>query len=67
VTKKLPTFKGYTVDIKLKQFRKIRGKSIVFTDFSSKEGDELLTEYVETLDEKKEEDLEKLVKIANSL
>lgn len=44
---KLPEFKGYTVDEKLKQFRKVdREKpSIEFVDFDSKEGKKLLKEY----------------------
>jgi hypothetical protein len=44
---KLPEFKGYTVDERLKQFRKVdRDKpSIEFVDFDSDEGQELLAEY----------------------
>lgn len=47
MTKELPTFKGYTMDKKLKQFRKVdRSKpSIDFVDFDSEEGKELLSEY----------------------
>jgi len=47
MVKELPTFKGYTVDKKLKQFRKVdRSKpSIDFVDFDSEEGQELLSEY----------------------
>jgi len=47
MVKELPTFKGYTVDEKLKQFRKVdRSKpSIDFVDFDSEEGQELLEEY----------------------
>ena len=43
----LPTFKGYTVDKKLKQFRKaIHGENpqIEFIDFDSEEGEILLDE-----------------------
>lgn len=45
--KELPTFKGYMVDTRLKQFRKVdRNKpSIDFVDFDSEEGKELLAEY----------------------
>ena len=44
---KLPEFKGYTVDKKLKQFRKVdREKpSIKFVDFDSEKGKKLLDEY----------------------
>ena len=44
---KLPEFKGYTVDERLKQFRKVdmEKPSIEFVDFDSDEGQELLAEY----------------------
>lgn len=47
MVKELPKFKGYTVDEKLKQFRKVdRNKpSIDFVDFDSEEGRGLLEEY----------------------
>ena len=46
----LPTFKGYTVDIRLKQFRKVGpGLKIKFIEFDSPKGDKLLVKYVETL------------------
>ncbi len=47
MVKELPTFKGYTVDQKLKQFRKVdkNKPSIDFVDFDSEEGQELLAEY----------------------
>ena len=39
----LPTFKGYTVDMRLKQFRKANfGEKIEFVPFDSTEGKELL-------------------------
>lgn len=47
--KKLPTFKGYTVDVRLKQFRRIEGEKIIFIDFDSIEGEKILTKYVECL------------------
>ncbi|KKP29509.1 MAG: hypothetical protein UR15_C0013G0006 [Parcubacteria group bacterium GW2011_GWA2_31_28] len=49
----LPEFKGYTVDERLKQFRKVdRDKpSIEFLDFDSEEGQELLAQYEESLEE----------------
>lgn len=41
----LPTFRGYTVDKRLKQFRKvIRGCQIEFIDFDSEKGKKLLAE-----------------------
>ena len=41
--RKLPEFKGYTVDERLREFRKVvHGKSIEFVDFDSKKGMKLL-------------------------
>jgi hypothetical protein len=44
--RKLKTFKGYTVDLRLQQFRKVTGSghdmNIEFVDFASPEGQELL-------------------------
>ena len=50
MVKELPTFKGYTVDERLKQFRKVdRSKpSIDFVEFDSEKGQELLEEYEES-------------------
>lgn len=47
---KLPEFKGYTVDKRLKQFRKVdREKpSIDFVDFDSEKGKKLLDEFEES-------------------
>jgi hypothetical protein len=44
---KLPEFKGYTVDERLKQFRKVDMKkpSIEFVEFNSEKGKKLLDEY----------------------
>ena len=44
---KLPEFKGYTLDERLKQFRKVdREKpSIEFVEFNSEKGKKLLDEY----------------------
>ena len=48
----LPVFKDYTVDVRLRQFRKANPvKRLEFVDFSSPEGDDLLEEYLGTLDE----------------
>jgi hypothetical protein len=45
----LPNFKGYTVDKRLKQFRKVdmEKPSIDFVDFDSEKGQELLNEMEE--------------------
>jgi len=53
MVKELPTFKGYTVDKRLKQFRKVdKSKpSIDFVDFDSEEGQGLLVEYEESEEE----------------
>ena len=41
----IPTFKGYTIDPRLKQFRKvIPQEAIEFIDFNSEKGQELLDE-----------------------
>lgn len=45
--KKLPTFKGYIVDDRLGEFRKIEpGKPFQFVPFSSQKGQKLLAQYV---------------------
>ena len=51
----LQVFRGYTVDARLRQFRKVSPEGIEFLDFSSPEGDELLGEYIETLDKDSDE------------
>jgi hypothetical protein len=52
----LPTFKGYTVDVRLRQFRKADPETgIEFIEFDSPKGDSLLGEYVESLDAATEE------------
>lgn len=43
----LPTFEGWTVDTRLKQFRKM-DEAIVILDFNTPEGDELLARYIES-------------------
>ena len=52
---KLPIFEGYTVDIRLKQFRKINKENIQFIDFDSIEGEKILLKYIETLDQESKE------------
>ena len=53
MVKALPVFKGYTVDVRLGQFRKSSPETaeIEFIDFSPPQGDDLLEEYLGTLDE----------------
>lgn len=42
----LPEFNGYTVDVRLKQFRKVSSEpNIEFIDFDSEKGKTLLAEY----------------------
>ena len=51
MVKELPVFKGYTVDIRLGEFRKADPKTgIEILKFASPQGDDLLEEYVGTLD-----------------
>lgn len=49
MVKELPKFKGYTVDDRLRQFRKVdmEKPSIDFVDFDSEEGQRLLDEMIE--------------------
>lgn len=47
---RLPTFKGYTVDVRLKEFRKVvYGQSIAFIPFDSELGDQLLGKLIQSL------------------
>ena len=47
----LPTFKGYVVDVRLREFRKADpGTVMEFIDFDSPKGDPILAEYIESLD-----------------
>jgi len=45
----LPVFKGFTVDVKLKQFRRVKKSTIEFSDFDSEQGEKLLCKYIENL------------------
>ena len=47
----LPIFKGYTVDARLKQFRCFWQGELEIVEFDTDLGDELLTEYIQTLDD----------------
>ena len=47
----LPTFKGWTIDSRLKEFRRFHEcGALLNLPFDSDEGDVLLTEYIQTLD-----------------
>ena len=47
----LPAFRGYTVDARVGEFRKVNpDTSMEWLDFRSSKGDKLLEEYIETLD-----------------
>lgn len=55
MVRELPVFKGWTVDARLKQFRRVINTSdktfgIDFLAFKSDEGDALLSEYIKSLD-----------------
>jgi len=47
--KKLPVFKGFTVDVRLKQFRRVKNDSIEFITFDSERGRILVEEYLDSL------------------
>lgn len=55
VPKKLPIFKGYTVDVRLKQFRKVKKERIEFVEFDSAEGEKLFSKYIDGLSTKSKE------------
>ncbi len=51
MAKQLPTFKGYTVGVRLKEFRKADPHRVLrFVRFNSPLGDKLLEGFIETLD-----------------
>ncbi len=51
----LPTYKGYTVDMRLKEFRKaVWGKEIEFIPFDSVKGQKLITGFLRTPEGKRE-------------
>jgi hypothetical protein len=54
--RKLPVFKGYTVDVRSKEFRKIiLGKLPEFIPFESEEGEKLLSEFLNTPEGRQEQ------------
>ncbi len=50
---KLPEFRGWTVDIRLKEFRRVTDDEIEFLSFRSYEGDLLLADYIDSLPREK--------------
>jgi hypothetical protein len=54
--KKLPIFKGWTVDLRVREFRKVHYDAtgqpcgMEWLRFDTQEGDELLGEFIETID-----------------
>lgn len=64
----LPKFKDWTIDLKLRQFRKVDmdKPSIQFVEFDSLEGDELFNEIIKGLDKRKMEDRKLLFALANA-
>jgi len=62
--RKLPEFEGWTVDKRLKQFRKVHGDHgyIEFLDFDTDEGDEILCRIIES-----EFDMEPVVIVEDKL
>ena len=60
----LPTFEGYTVDIRLKEFRKVDPqKGLEFIPFDSLQGDRLLEGFIETINADTSEGREMLINI----
>jgi hypothetical protein len=63
--KALPVFRGYAVDLRLKEFRKLElGKSFQVIPFATPDGDELLTAWMQS-----EPDIsgEELIMLLNAL
>ena len=55
MTKNLPLFNGYYVDVRLKQFRKVKDQRIIFMDFSSEGGERMLDRYIKSLNQRSRE------------
>ncbi len=52
MSKKLPIFEGYSVDVHLKQFRKVKNNQIEFIGFDSIKGEKILNKYIKYLNSK---------------
>ncbi len=60
----LPTYEGYTVDIRLKEFRKVDPQvGVEFIPFESPKGDELLEGFIETINADTSKGREMLIEI----
>ena len=55
MSKKLPIFRGYFVDVRIWQFRKVTAQQIEFIDFTSIKGEKILNLYIRSLDPKSKE------------
>ncbi len=62
--RRLPTFEGYTVDIRLREFRRLDyGKEPEFIDFDTEQGDQLLAEYLEHLWRKNRSEWQRVIRV----
>ncbi len=62
--RQLPTFKGYTVDVRLKQFRRVDALwGMEFIDFDTPQGEDLLEEFVESINAETQEGRELLISL----
>jgi len=62
--KTLPVFQGYTVDVRLREFRKVDPEwGMEFVSFKSYKGDVLLKRYIDTIDADTKEGLDLLIEI----
>ncbi len=60
----VPVFQGYTVDVRLKEFRKVDPEwGMEFVSFDSDKGDIMLQGFIDTIDADTREGLDLLVKI----
>ena len=66
MTVRLPIFQGYTVDVRLKEFRKANpNKGLEFVKFDSSEGETLLEWFIKTLNPKNKNDHQTLLDIGS--
>lgn len=64
MTVHLPVFQGYTVDVRLKEFRKADpDQGLEFVSFESPKGEKLLERFIATLDIRNKKDRETLFEI----
>lgn len=62
--RQLPTFKGYTVDVRLKQFRRVDALwGMEFIDFDTPQGEALLEELVGSINAETQEGRELLISL----